>query len=162
MLFEDLRMEEYEQVDRLMGQLHQVHVEGRPDFFLPLEHPYGRGKYEQLLEDENVIALAAKEEGKVRGICFVVMRESSGMVKLRTAYVEDLAVDPDFRRRGLGKALFLEAKNRAKKLGAERIDLMVWGFNEEARRFYESLGMHVQRYIYEESLGENAEHADLH
>jgi hypothetical protein len=37
-------------------------------------------------------------------------------------------------------------------MGAERLDLMVWDFNEDARKFYEKMGMKPQRYIYESKL----------
>ena len=37
-------------------------------------------------------------------------------------------------------------------MGAGRLDLMVWGFNETAFAFYEKMGMQVQRYILETEL----------
>ena len=69
------------------------------------------------------------------------------MVKRRTAYMEDLCVDDDFRGKGIGSSLFVYAKEKAKEMGAERLDLMVWDFNEDARNFYERMGMKPQRYI---------------
>lgn len=48
--------------------------------------------------------------------------------------------------------LFEEATKRAKDAGAKRLDLMLWGFNESARAFYESLGMKEQRRILEQEL----------
>ena len=42
----------------------------------------------------------------------------------------------------------LERKNEEQR----RLDLMVWDFNENARKFYESMGMKPQRYIYETML----------
>jgi GNAT superfamily N-acetyltransferase len=50
------------------------------------------------------------------------------------------------------RALFAEAEKQAKELGAVRIDLMLWSFNESTRKFYESLGMTPQRYIFEKKL----------
>ena len=38
----------------------------------------------------------------------------------KVAYVEPVATDPDYRRRGLGKAAVLEAIRRAQQLGATR------------------------------------------
>lgn len=49
-------------------------------------------------------------------------------------------VHPDFRRRGVAKALMAETEKRAKALGAERLSLTVWRFNESAQALYESLG----------------------
>ena len=33
-----------------------------------------------------------------------------------------------------------------------QMELMVWAFNERAKRFYERLGMHVRSYTMEERL----------
>ena len=37
-------------------------------------------------------------------------------------------------------------------MGASRIDLMVWEFNECAKELYASLGMKPQRYIFEKEI----------
>ena len=48
--------------------------------------------------------------------------------------------------------LFHEMEQKAKELGATRIDLMVWEFNESAQELYRSLCMTPQRYILEKLL----------
>ena len=35
-------IEDYPSVDRLMHQLHKIHVEGRPDLYVDMEHPYSK------------------------------------------------------------------------------------------------------------------------
>jgi GNAT superfamily N-acetyltransferase len=74
------------------------------------------------------------------------------MVNMRTAYLEDLVVDEEHRNQGYGKALFDAAESVARVWGAERLDLMVWAFNDSAREFYEHMGMSTQRMIYEKKL----------
>lgn len=152
MLIRCIRKDEYNEVDRLMQQLHKIHVNGRPDLYVDLEHPYSKEDFEKLVDNEEVISIAAEEQGVILGICFVSMRNKSGMVTMRTAYMDDLVVDEKFQRRGIAKKLFVEAEKRAKALGAERLDLMVWSFNESAKNLYESLGMKTQRCIYEKKL----------
>ena len=152
MLIRCIRKDDYNEVDRLMKQLHKIHVNGRPDVYIDLEHPYSKEDFEKLVDNEEVISIAAEEKGVVVGICFVSMRNKSGMVTMRTAYMDDLVVDENFQRRGIARKLFAEAEKRAKALGAERLDLMVWSFNESAKNLYESLGMKPQRYIYEKEL----------
>ena len=152
MKIRDMRLEDYEQVDRLMAQVHKIHVEGRPDLYVDVEHIYSFEQYKEMVENEDMISILAEDEEHVLGICFVSMRARTCMVKRRTAYMEDLCVDQNYRGNGLGKTLFLYAKEKAKEMGAERLDLMVWEFNEDAKRFYEKMGMKPQRYIYEEQL----------
>ncbi len=38
-----LKLEDYEDVDTLMQQLHRIHVDARPDLYAEMEHPYSRG-----------------------------------------------------------------------------------------------------------------------
>ena len=34
----DMKKEDYEEIDRLMSQVHKLHVEGRPDLYCEAEH----------------------------------------------------------------------------------------------------------------------------
>ena len=148
----DMKKEDYEEIDRLMSQVHKLHVEGRPDLYCEAEHVYSREEYEKMLENDDMITILAEEDNKVIGICIVSFRNRTCMIERRTAYMDDLCVDENIRGKGIGKNLFDCAKQKAKEMGAERLDLMVWEFNENARKFYESMGMNVQRYIMEEKL----------
>jgi GNAT superfamily N-acetyltransferase len=53
------------------------------------------------------------------------------------AVLDDLWVDPAWVRRGLGGRLFRRAADRARELGAERLE---WGAEPNAVGFYEKLG----------------------
>ena len=53
------------------------------------------------------------------------------------AVLDDLWVDPAAMGRGLGRRLFLLAADRARDLGAERLE---WGAEPNAVGFYEKLG----------------------
>ena len=63
--------------------------------------------------------------------------------------IDDIYVVPDYRRKGVAKALFNYVKSLAEKEKYEKIDLTVWSFNEEALIFYKSLGFTEQRKIME-------------
>ena len=152
MQIRNMILDDYNEVDQLMAQVHQLHVNGRPDLYIDVEHIYSFDQFKEMVENEDMITILAEENDKVIGICMVSMRTRTCMVKRRTAYMEDLCVDEACRGKGIGKKLFLYAKDQAVKMGAERLDLMVWDFNENARKFYESMGMKPQRYIYETML----------
>ena len=51
-----------------------------------------------------------------------------------------LAVDPEFRKRGFGKATVAAAEAWLRERGVWKINLMVRSENERAGRFYERLG----------------------
>lgn len=152
MMIRDMKLEDYDAVDTLMQQLHKIHVNGRPDLYVEMEHPYSKEELTEKIYNKEVITLAAEEEDRIVGLCIVVIKHRSGMVNMKTAYVDDLVVDQSYQRRGIAKSLFQKAEERAKALGAERMDLTVWSFNENALKFYQSIGMVPQRYILEKPL----------
>ena len=152
MQIRNMRLEDYREVDRLMAQVHKLHVEGRPDLYIDVEHIYSMELFQEMVENEDMISVLAEEDDAVVGICFVSMRAKTCMVKRRTTYMEDLCVDEACRGKGIGRKLFEYAKKRAKEMGAERMDLMVWKFNETAIHTYESFGMTPQRTIYEKDI----------
>lgn len=152
MVIRPMRRSDYEAVDRLLLQLHQVDVAGRPELFRAVERYMSRESFGQLLENGETIALAALRRGRVVGCCFVSMMDRSGMVSMKTAYIDLLVVDEAHRRTGVGRALFTAVRDRAREQGAQRVDLMVWSHNETAIRAWEAYGMKPQRCVYEIGL----------
>ena len=148
----NMTVQDYLEVDQLMQQLNKLHVKGRPDLYVDLQHPYSLENFRQKVESAEHILLLAEENGKILGICFVAMRERSMMVNQQTAYMDDLFVCEEVRRQGIATKLFKDAEKKAVALGAKRLDLMVWDFNQSAIGFYKSLGMTEQRYIFEKEL----------
>lgn len=55
-------------------------------------------------------------------------------------YLEDLFVYPEFRKRGLGRRLIVHLAQIAVDRGYGRMEWMVLDWNENAKRFYRSLG----------------------
>lgn len=60
-------------------------------------------------------------------------------------YLEDLFVKPEFRGRGLGKALLLHLAQKANARGCGRMEWSVLDWNLPAIEFYESLGARRMR-----------------
>lgn len=78
----------------------------------------------------------AKLEGKVIGY--------GGMwLILEEAHVTNIAVHPDYRKRGWGRLLMQTLMKEAARLGMERMTLEVRVSNEPAIRLYKSLGFEV-------------------
>jgi ribosomal protein S18 acetylase RimI-like enzyme len=65
-------------------------------------------------------------------------RERDGVI-----YVYDVEIDEPHRGRGLGRAAMLAAERLVRESGAHEIGLNVFGFNEPAKRLYDSLGYRV-------------------
>ena len=152
MFIRNIRKTDYAAVDALLLQIHQVDVVGRPDLYAPIDRYMTRDSFDSLVTNKAVISILAQEKGEIIGCCFVSMTERSGMARMKSAYIDLLVVDEKHRNKGVGKTIFNEVQRRAKKAGAERIDLMVWSHNKAAIRAYESYGMTPQRTVYEISI----------
>lgn len=87
----------------------------------------------ELFHNKVAYYLVAKAEDKVIGY--------GGMwLLLDEAHVTNIAVHPDWRRRGVGEKLLSRLMADAKERGAERMTLEVRKSNWSARRLYEKLG----------------------
>ena len=66
--------------------------------------------------------------------------------------MEDLCVSKDYRKQGIGKRLFIEAKKLTLEFNVDSLELMVWEFNKDAIDFYENQGMETRSRILEMKL----------
>ena len=140
----------------LLHQVNDIHADGRPDLFI-----HGCSKYtpEELAEiiknPDTPVFVAINEEGILAGYCFCVIEDhadSNNLRKVKTLYIDDLCVNEKFRGRHVGQTLYGFVKEYAKEEGFYNITLNVWSRNPNAIKFYESLGMQVQKIGMEEIL----------
>jgi GNAT superfamily N-acetyltransferase len=88
---------------------------------------------------DQVEVLVAEVDGGIAGFCTVYDDIDSVRFGHR-AWVEDLAVDPAQRSRGIGKALLDAAKGWARQRGATHLELDSADTRPDAHRFYEREG----------------------
>jgi ribosomal protein S18 acetylase RimI-like enzyme len=69
-----------------------------------------------------------------------------------SAVVEDVAVDPQFQRRGVGRQMIEFAMEQAKAAGCYKLTLSAATHRREAHEFYESLGFDCHGYSFHVSL----------
>jgi GNAT superfamily N-acetyltransferase len=81
----------------------------------------------------------AEVDGVAAGFALYFFNYSTFLAR-RGLYLEDLFVRPEFRGRGLGRALFLHLAKLANATGCGRMEWTVLDWNQPAIAFYESLG----------------------
>ena len=69
-----------------------------------------------------------------------------------SAIVEDLAVDPRFQRRGIGRQMIGIAMAQANAAGCYKLTLSAAAHRREAHEFYESLGFDCHGYSFHVTL----------
>jgi ribosomal protein S18 acetylase RimI-like enzyme len=86
-----------------------------------------RDHYLYTVRDESVPA----EVGKL----WISLRDSG-----RTLWIYDISVHEKFRRRGYASRILHLVEDKARELGAAKVELHVFGHNQGARALYEKLG----------------------
>jgi GNAT superfamily N-acetyltransferase len=81
----------------------------------------------------------AEAEGAPAGFALYFFNYSTFLAR-PGLYLEDLFVKPEYRGRGLGKALLLHLAKLANERGCGRMEWTVLDWNQPAIEFYESLG----------------------
>lgn len=83
--------------------------------------------------------IIAEWEGQPAGFALYFYNFSTFLAR-PGIYIEDVFVDPAFRRKGIAKALFVALAQKAQEEGCGRVEWSVLDWNAPAIRFYESLG----------------------
>ena len=98
------------------------------------EHLFGKRVYAE--------AIVTECEGKIVGFALFFPNYSTFLTK-PGIYLEDLFVLPEYRRKGLGKAMLSHLGKLAIARDAGRLEWSVLDWNETAIAFYQSIGAKV-------------------
>lgn len=93
--------------------------------------------------DSIIGALVAEDGGSIIG-CAVWHRSFSTFRGREVIYLEDLAVLPSHRSRGVGKMLMQSMARLAQQRDAASIYWIMMGWNATAKKFYEGLGAEIE------------------
>ncbi len=132
----------------LLRQVGRVHYEGRPDIFRADAQKYGPSQVLAMLDKSETPIFVAVEEGSVLGYCFCQMHtyyRDTVITDHTDCYIDDLCVDKNAQRKGVGKALYQAVCKYAKQRKCRAITLNVWCCNANAMEFYVNLGMKPQK-----------------
>jgi ribosomal protein S18 acetylase RimI-like enzyme len=116
--------------------------------------PQGLATPENFLYD-----IVETNAGAVVGVIWLAVLVKDG---LKTAFVYDIEVKPEFRRRGYARAAFSSLEPLVRSLGLSSIGLHVFGNNHGAQALYRSLGYEVtglNMLKKFDDLGSHAHHA---
>ena len=136
------------EIKELLDQVDMVHHIIRPDLF-----NIGR-KYtdDQLMDlfknDDRPIFVAVDENDKALGYAFCMFKQhlnDNVLTDIKTLYIDDLCVYDNLRGQHIGRILFDFVKEFAKENGCYNVTLNVWNGNSGAQKFYEKMGMQVQK-----------------
>lgn len=101
-----------------------------------------REKFSRLKNNPAYILLSAADGDRVVGsVMGVICEELYGDCQ-PFLVLENMVVDEDFRKKGVGRLLYAELEKRAKTRGCGLIQLVTEANRKDARGFYEAMGFH--------------------
>jgi GNAT superfamily N-acetyltransferase len=130
-----IRPARHDEIDQLIAAYEWLFAPpgSRPPMW---DEPAARSRLAAVIDSDRAEVLVADVDDRVAG--FVTVYDDMDSVRFgRRAWVEDLAVDPDSRSQGLGKALLDEAKDWARGKGASHLELDSSEARPDAHRFYD-------------------------
>lgn len=142
-------------INELRRQVNDLHTAARPDMF---KHGFPQEVQDYLytiFQSDDRPILVAEIGGQIVAFACLAEIESSATPyrpARRFLEVDEVGVDESARRQGIGKRLFKEIRRIAKDRGYTRIELNMWDFNENALKFYESIGFTTYRRYMETNV----------
>lgn len=143
------------ELGRLLYEVHKVHSDVRPDLFKAGARKYTDEQLEEILQSGERPVFVAEQDGQVVGYAFCIPKQFVGdrsMTDVRTLYIDDLCVDEAARGKHIGTKLYDFVLDFAKRQGYYNVTLNVWADNKAAVKFYEKIGLRVQKIGMEKIL----------
>ena len=139
----------------LLFQVYKIHQNGRPDIFGGADAKYTEDELEKIIDNEKSPVFVFEEGGKILAHAFCNIKEQNNsrvLNDIKTLYIDDICVDESERGKHIGKALYDYVIAFAKEINCYNVTLNVWECNQGAKKFYQSMGMKVQRTEMEKIL----------
>ncbi len=133
-------IEDFAAVRNIIQQVHDMHVNWRPDIHRRNDDLFTTEYFEKFLaEDAFYVAVT---DGRVVGVLSLVFRhiESPAHVTRDVVFIDTMAVDEGYRGRGIGHLFFETVKEIKTKRKYDGIELQVNAKNRAAYEMYRHYG----------------------
>ena len=127
----------------LNGFVQKLHLARRPDHFKSTRVSELTEWYQSLLQKPTTRIWIAEEGGSPVGYVVAILQshsESPFIQARRWWEIDQIAVDPKWRKRGIARALVLEAIAESRSEGIGNVEAVSWSFNEEAHEVFRRMG----------------------
>jgi ribosomal protein S18 acetylase RimI-like enzyme len=139
------RPEDLEKIILLERQIFKFHATRRDDWIDSGKIGFNTEYYRSIIENpDKGIIFVAEKNNNIIGHCIIVICNIENhflMKDMKNITIEDLCIEKEYQKKGIGKKLFCEAINYGRKIKANILELGVWDFNKNAVEFYEHMGM---------------------
>lgn len=145
---------DYNELKSLYTEQHIYHLQHRPDLFQDIDEALTYDEFQKFIEGYHTKVFVAEENKHLLGYITLLDREviEDGFVRgYRYLLIDNIYVSLAYRKHHIGTFLMKQAQSYAKEKDYSRIELQVFGFNDAAIQFYESLG-YTCKYMMMEKI----------
>ena len=142
------KIEDLEKINNLAVQVHNLHVNWRPDIFVPTDTMFTEEALRNIINEETMYV--AKENDEVYGYALIKLKEVDhpGNRYRKEMNIEVIVVDENSRGKGIGTQILTFIKEHAKNIGCTDLRLTVNEENKDAINLYEKFGMKIKNITY--------------
>lgn len=142
------RMDDLKKVNKLAKQVHEIHVNWRPDLFLSVDEVISKENFEEMIQAKEIVV--AKLEDEIVGyMTFNIKEKNNPSMRYRNQIqIEAICVDEKSRGKGIGTVLLEYIKKYGKENNCTDMYLTVNEENENAIKVYEKFGFKVKSIAY--------------
>ena len=139
-IIRNAKSEDYEAVRRIMDQVQALHIEWRPDIYRNNEEFFPVSTFEASIQSGNFYV--AELDGNVVGVMEIMFRhiESPAHVTRDIVFIDTMAVDEEYRGKGIGHQFFEKIKKLKEERNLDGIELQVNAKNKAAYEMYKKCG----------------------
>lgn len=142
------KLEDFKKVNKLAKQVHELHVNWRPDLFLSVDEVISKEDFKQRRQAKEIFVAKIKNE-IVGYITFNIREKDNPSMRYRKQLqIEAICVDGKNREKGIGTELLKYAKKIGKENNCTDLYLTVNKENENAIKVYEKFGFKVKSIAY--------------
>ena len=126
------------------------HAAAYPDVFYPNPDPaLLADHFATRLRDPDVTCFLAGDPAQGYALCSLTFRpQSLFSPAIRRVMVDQIAVTPEVRRQGIGRALLAAARALARSHGCDEVLLDTWEANHAAHAFFRAEGFAPRRMLF--------------
>jgi len=143
-------------ISKILKEVHNLHKNNRPEIFKELKEPINMDYYGGLLKSDNCKIFINIDNDTINGYMTLIIQDINNHPVYHDKKIlkmEDLAVLTEYKNKGIGSKLFNYAMNYAKEIEADKMELQVWNFNDNAKEFYTKQSMKVRSLNLELNIG---------
>jgi GNAT superfamily N-acetyltransferase len=144
---------------RLNQHVHRLHTDNASRFFRQPSLEEVASFFKESLARERTRALIAYADDVPVGyvvLIFVERLANPFSPPRRWLYVDQISVEPEWERHGVGTQLLESAVQQARTAGMDELEIDTWSFNTKAKAFFKGFGFQPKTERFWMQIGEEA------